>query len=366
MRLNNVNVVTTPGSEFKSKPLLTFALFAYQQERFIQKAIEGAFSQTYSPLEIILSDDCSSDRTFEIMRDAAANYGGPHKVVLNCNPKNVGLTEHLNRVVGLASGDLIVGAAGDDISLPERAALSAESWELSGRQATSIHGRFVVIDERGRLTGDESRITWPSTEAVHLRQNVKPVDFVRTLRPEVQGSCHAFAKRLFTDLGPLPAYVEYEDFALAFRSALVGEIAYVDRVFVKYRRHGRNMYSPLEIHAVTNADQLWAYHQQVARECFRSVRLYDCFERDINTLAEREKLDFKTTTELKRDIAAARRSCQIKLDLFDPSPIRRLQAFWNVVKAGGEVKYALGRLTPRFLYDWIFLTRRKLRRQLAR
>jgi hypothetical protein len=261
---------------------------------------------------------------------------------------------------------LIVGAAGDDISLPERAALTAESWELSGRQATSIHGRFVVIDEAGRLTGDESRITWPSTEAVHLRQNVKPVDFVRSLRPSVQGSCHAFAKRLFTDLGPLPAYVEYDDLALAFRSALVGEIAYVDRVFVKYRRHGRNMYSPLEIHAVTNADQLWAYHQQVARECLRSVRLYDCFERDINTLAEREKLDFKTTTELKRDIAAARRSCQIKLDLFDPSPIRRLQAFWNVVKAGGEVKYALGRLTPRFLYDWIFFSRIKLGRQLAR
>jgi hypothetical protein len=83
--------------------LLTFALFAYKQERFIQKAIEGAFSQTYSPFEIILSDDCSHDRTFGIMRDAAANYGGPHKVVLNCNPKNVGLAEHVNRVVGLAS-----------------------------------------------------------------------------------------------------------------------------------------------------------------------------------------------------------------------------------------------------------------------
>jgi glycosyltransferase involved in cell wall biosynthesis len=366
MRLNNVNVVTTPGSEFKSKPLLTFALFAYQQERFIQEAIEGAFSQTYSPLEIILSDDCSSDRTFEIMRDAAANYGGPHKVVLNCNPKNVGLTEHLNRVVGLASGDLIVGAGGDDISLPERVVLSAESWELSGRQATSIHGRFVVIDETGRLTGDESRITWPSTEAVHLRQNVKPVDFVRTLRPEVQGSCHAFAKRLFTDLGPLPAYVEYEDFALAFRSALVGEIAYVDRVFVKYRRHGRNMYSPLEIDAVKTADQLSAYHQQVARECFRFVRLYDCFETDVKTLAEREKLDLQTATALGREIGKARRPFQMKLDLFDPSPIRRLQAFWNVVKAGGEVKYALGRLTPRFLYDWIFFSRIKLGRQLAR
>jgi glycosyltransferase involved in cell wall biosynthesis len=361
-----------PGSGSKSNPLVTFAVFAYKQERFIQEAVEGAFSQTYSPLEIILSDDCSPDRTFEIMRDAAANYGGPHKVVLNCNPENVGLAEHVNRVVGLANGDLVVTAAGDDISLPERAALSAESWELSGRQATSIHGRFVVIDEAGRLTGDESRVTWPATKALHLRQNVKPVDFVRTLRPSVYGSCHAFARRLFTDFGPLPDCLDYEDLGLAFRSALLGEITYVDRVFVKYRRHGRNTCglwignSRLGTGAIKTADQISAYHQEVGRECFQFVRLYDCFERDVKTLAQREKLDLQTATALEREIAKARRRFQMKLDLFDPSLIRRLRAFWNVVKAGGEVKYALGRLTPRFLYDWIFLTRRKLRHQLAR
>lgn len=44
------------------KLLISFVLIAYNQERFIREAVEGAFSQTYSPLEIILSDDASSDR----------------------------------------------------------------------------------------------------------------------------------------------------------------------------------------------------------------------------------------------------------------------------------------------------------------
>ena len=44
-------------------PRVTLAVIAYNQERFIREAIEGAFAQTYQPLEIILSDDCSSDRT---------------------------------------------------------------------------------------------------------------------------------------------------------------------------------------------------------------------------------------------------------------------------------------------------------------
>ena len=53
-------------SESFHKPLLTFAVGAYNQERFIREAVESAFAQTYSPLEIVLSDDCSRDRTFEI------------------------------------------------------------------------------------------------------------------------------------------------------------------------------------------------------------------------------------------------------------------------------------------------------------
>lgn len=49
-------------------PLVTFALFTFNQQEYVRDAIEGAFSQTYEPLEIILSDNCSSDRTFENKR----------------------------------------------------------------------------------------------------------------------------------------------------------------------------------------------------------------------------------------------------------------------------------------------------------
>ena len=69
------------------RPLVTFALFAYNQEKYIREAIEGAFAQTYEPLEIILSDDCSVDRTFEIMTEMVVNYRGKHCIKLNKNIK---------------------------------------------------------------------------------------------------------------------------------------------------------------------------------------------------------------------------------------------------------------------------------------
>ena len=55
-----------------AQPLVSFILLGYNQEKFIREAISAAFSQIYSPLEIILSDDCSLvDDTFEIMKEMA-------------------------------------------------------------------------------------------------------------------------------------------------------------------------------------------------------------------------------------------------------------------------------------------------------
>jgi len=103
------------------RPLVTFALFAYNQEKYIREAVEGAFSQTYSPLEIILSDDCSTDRTFEIMEEMAREYKGLHKVVARRQRENSGLFKHFISVFAIANGAITVVAAGDDYSLPERA-----------------------------------------------------------------------------------------------------------------------------------------------------------------------------------------------------------------------------------------------------
>jgi len=52
-----------------NRPLLTFALVSCNQEPFVREAVEAALAQSYSPLEVILSDDCSDDRSFAIMEE---------------------------------------------------------------------------------------------------------------------------------------------------------------------------------------------------------------------------------------------------------------------------------------------------------
>ena len=62
------------------------------------------------------------------MQEMAAAYRGPHRVILNRNPRNLGITAHVDRIMELTSGGFVVQNAGDDVSVPER----TERWSPPG------------------------------------------------------------------------------------------------------------------------------------------------------------------------------------------------------------------------------------------
>ncbi|WP_108483545.1 glycosyltransferase family 2 protein [Oceaniglobus ichthyenteri] len=130
-------------------PLVTFAIFAYNQERYIREAVEAAFAQSYSPLEIILSDDCSSDRTYEIMESMAGDYNGIHRVLLNRTKNNCGTIDHILTVSRRAQGDLFIVAAGDDISHIDRTMETVKAWRSS--RAEVIQSHYDEFNDAGDL-----------------------------------------------------------------------------------------------------------------------------------------------------------------------------------------------------------------------
>ena len=131
------------------RPLVTFALFAFNQEKFIREAVNAALNQEYESLEIILSDDCSTDSTFEIIKSIASEYAGPHKLIINKNSINLGLAKHFSEIVRMAQGEIIVVAAGDDISLPQRVLKTVEILSADS-EASFVSFTDILIDENGK------------------------------------------------------------------------------------------------------------------------------------------------------------------------------------------------------------------------
>ena len=209
-------------------PLVTFALFSYNQEKYIRKALEGALSQDYAPLEIIISDDCSSDNTYGTICDVVAQYEGPHKIIVNLNEKNLGLAKHVNKVVAMSAGDLIVVAAGDDISYSFRTSKLAEIFLNSDKEPLLIHSSALTISPEGNSLG----VCNPPLNSI-LHEKV-PVNAL-TMDSVYIGATGAWNRKLFDVFGPITYSPIYEDLILGSRAAMMGGLKYSPSILLEYR-----------------------------------------------------------------------------------------------------------------------------------
>lgn len=107
-----------------SLPKLSYVLLSHNREKYIRAAIESAFAQDYEgELEYIFSDDCSTDRTFEIIKECVAAYKGNRRVVVTQTPRNLHLAGNTNHAMQFVESDWVVRADDDDISTPDRCTL---------------------------------------------------------------------------------------------------------------------------------------------------------------------------------------------------------------------------------------------------
>jgi glycosyltransferase involved in cell wall biosynthesis len=213
-----------------TRPNITFALLAYNQECSVKAAIEGALSQTYQPLEIILSDDFSSDRTFAVMEEAVGHYAGPHEVKIRRNPKNLGIGCHVSEIFRVATGKLIVLAAGDDISEPTRVKDIVDAWSQAGCSTAVICSNFSAIDSTGREV--ESAESRPRVEESRIQE-------MALGHIGILGATTAYTPDVMTRFPPLHRPLVYEDRVLPFRVLLLGgSVIRLNEKLVRYRIAG--------------------------------------------------------------------------------------------------------------------------------
>ncbi len=306
-----------------SHSLITFALISYRDARYIEQAVAGALAQTYQPLEIILSNDCSSDGTFAIITKMAAAYRGPHKLILNRNERNLGTGGHINRIMELSHGEIIVIAAGDDISLPERTEKLSAVFKKGRGRIKSVFSNSLVIDESGN--GSIHQYIEPLPHDEFLLENiVRNRDF-----GIVAGSSHAWTRDLFETFGPLATPLSVEDSAIAFRAALLGRIAFTDQVLVKHRRHAGNTWH------YTNADPVSSHrYKTLERDAVWRNWLHD-----IDVL-EKHEPGRKKELERYRRVLHRRIASQEDLALYRSPWMRRARMITSEIFSGMPLRIA--------------------------
>ena len=91
-------------------PLFTIATVCYNAERWIRDAIESILASSYVNFELLLADDCSSDRTWEIIQ----SYRDP-RITAWRNEPNLGEYPNRNAIINRAKGNYLLFVDGDDM-----------------------------------------------------------------------------------------------------------------------------------------------------------------------------------------------------------------------------------------------------------
>ncbi|MBM7095808.1 glycosyltransferase [Bacillus sp. H-16] len=129
-------------------PLVSVITPAYNAERFIAQTIESVINQSFHDWEMIIVDDCSTDRTISIIKDFANRDRRIQAIQLS---DNSGAAIARNEAINKSRGRYLAFLDSDDQWLPEK--LEKQLGFMKEKGAAFSFTDYIFIDETGKETG---------------------------------------------------------------------------------------------------------------------------------------------------------------------------------------------------------------------
>ena len=219
--------------------VFSIVVVTYNQEDLVLQTLESIYSQTYKAIELVVSDDASTDSTPEVIRAWVEQKG--HRfvnVVPNFNKQNRGISGNHSCGLKLASGEFVKYLGGDDILLPD-AIEKMCNFLVENKEARFCTSRVKPFyeDHGRRIFLDGSFDKW--TVRKFLSANVEEQFRILGRRNVIDTPGTFFRKSIFEDFGyPDESYKTFEDWHEWLKFLLNDERLYVlNEYTVLFRRH---------------------------------------------------------------------------------------------------------------------------------
>ncbi len=135
--------------------LVSICIISYNSSKTIINTLESIKKQTYSPIELIISDDGSQDNTIEIVNDWLENNKSIfYNTELITVEKNTGVTANVNRAIKKAQGEFIKDFGADDFLEPDYCEKCIRTFE-SNDNIQVLFTKVKFIDENGNTTNHD-------------------------------------------------------------------------------------------------------------------------------------------------------------------------------------------------------------------
>ena len=219
----------------KDRPLVSLAINNYNYERFLKEAIDSALQQTYSPIEVIVVDDGSTDNSREVI----ASYGDK---IIPVFKENGGQASAFNAGFAASKGEIICFLDADDLFLPEKVAIMIDS--LGDRQ--DLGWCFHTLQWWDMNAGDYQHqiLNNGKPEEWDLRESIARGKFKPIIEPFPSTSGLCFRRSHLEKILPMPEAkgISLNDGYLEFVSLGLSKGLILDRQLAIYRIHGTNAF----------------------------------------------------------------------------------------------------------------------------
>ncbi|MDQ3130578.1 MAG: glycosyltransferase family 2 protein [Acidobacteriota bacterium] len=322
---------------------ISIALGTYNGARFLPEQLESFSAQTVLPDELIVSDDCSTDETAEIIREYARV--APFPVKLSENHINLGSTANFEKAILLCSGDIIFLSDQDDVWMPTKIERIAAEFEKNERLGFVFTDAELVDENLAPLGRRLCDFTF-QTKHRHIKNSREMLEL---LLPHnyVTGATMAFRADFREFFLPFPLAVPdmIHDAWIALVTAAMAEFKFLDEPLIKYRQHDRQQIGVKffeDVAAVKFERMVSALRaSQTGKE--RINKIYEIFEQNPK-LSDESVLIGKIKKKCLAQTDERIRHYQTRTNL-PSSKINRIRAVWRELKSKRYHKFSKGFLS---------------------
>jgi len=218
------------------RPEVSVIMVTYNHERYLAEAIEGVVRQETSfPIELLIGEDCSTDRTREIALSYQKRF--PEMIRVITSEHNVGARENFARLIAATRGKYIAFCEGDDVWIRSEKLERQIALLESNPDISLVCSNYQIISESGAILNSD--VHRPPNGSEHY------VTFEDVLLSGVVLTVTACTRRelVMRALGESPLCREHTylfgDTPLWVELARYGKCYCVPKVFCSYR-HSNN------------------------------------------------------------------------------------------------------------------------------
>ena len=206
---------------------ISVAMVSYNGERYLKEQIESILQQLKEEDELVISDDGSTDRTMEIIRE----YQNSDSRIRCLKGPGQGIKKNVEHVLKHTKGEYIFLADQDDIWMPDKVEQVLKAF-LEKNATVVIHDAKVFEGEEAKKTVIESFFAFRRSGAGVFKNMIKN---------SYIGCCMAFRRELLKVVLPIPSKIEMHDQWIGILGDYIaGKSCFLPKALLLYRRHGEN------------------------------------------------------------------------------------------------------------------------------